>query len=37
MLVAILPVGLMPNDDMEKIGDFIRISTAEELYSKDGS
>ena len=34
MLLGILPIGLMPKDDVERIGDFIRISAAEELYSK---
>lgn len=36
MLIGILPIGLMPEDDVERIGDFIRISTAEELYSREG-
>lgn len=35
MLIGILPIGLMPEDDAEKIGNFIRISAAEELYSKE--
>ena len=35
MLIGILPIGLMPDNDVEKIGDFIRIATAEELYSSE--
>lgn len=37
MVLTVLPVGLIPDNSSEMIGDFIRISPEEEIYGKSHS